>query len=347
VDKIEVLGKFSLEKKDWYNDLESRKISLSLANYDEIKNIDSDSYNYIIYSYGSRLEDHSPDGFNIKNNQANVDKILNYYNGKNCNIKVKFIMLDKDAPLREDGILLAQYINNLCLDSKCNSINIIAYSKSGVMFFDMIKYLNHECYKKINLYNVATPYTGTKMASPKFIYKDIETFINSHIFNEYLSNKVYNALISFYESISSNSHMDYDIALPGGVLDDRLDKYDESFIRSLLVDDNISVIKMLNRFSNYTTGIDDSTLRRALRTCNFNGVGMCLINDILMGKNSDGFVHTLSEEEISKYINVDNKYIKGAHHDLTSDSLYFNQVLSDMCDDILEDNEKKLIRKLY
>ena len=343
--KINVIGKYDLDYNGWIMcNNHKNGMSLAIAEYDAIKNNDSNKYDYIIYCYGSRVEDHSKDAYNIKTSQAHVNKILNYFKNKKHNIIVRFVMLDKDAPLKEDGMILAKYVNYLCNKDDCNSVSILGYSKSGVMFFDMIKYINKNSFSKINLYNVATPYIGTKMASPKIIYNDVKTYINSHISNKVLANKLYDSLISFYEGISSNSHMDYDIALPNGIPDDRLDRYDETLIKNLLLQDNLDAINSINRFENYTTGIDNTTLRRALLTSNINGIGMCLINDMLMGKNSDGFVHTSSEEVITNYVDISNKHIKGAHHDLMSDSLYCNEVLFNINENLMEDSEKSLIK---
>lgn len=343
--KIEIIGKYNLYDNNWiYGNNESNDISLAVANYEPIRNNDSDKYDYIIYCYGSRVENHSKDAINIKEKKAYVNNILNYFKTKKHNVIVKFIMLDRDAPLKEDGVILADYINGLCNRADCNSINILGYSKGGVMFFDMIKHINKKNRVKINLYNAATPYMGTKMASPKILYKDVKGFINGHISNKDLANKIYAYLINFYESISSNSHMDYDIAIEDGIPEDRLDKYDDTLIKYLLLQDNIDAIKSINRFENFTTGINDDTLKRAIMTANFTGIGMCLIDDMLMGKNSDGFVHTSSEEAISNYLDVNNKHIKGAHHDLMSDNLYYNEILYNINENLIEDREKILIK---
>lgn len=344
--KIEIIGKYNLYNNNWFfGNNNFNEISLAIANYEPIKNNDSEKYNYIIYCYGSRVENHSKNAYNIKEKQAHVDNILNYFKTKNHNIIVKFIMLDKDAPLKEDGIVLANYINSLCNNGNCNSVNLLGYSKSGVMFFEMIKHIKIKNFSKINLYNIATPYLGTKMASPKIIYADVKTFVDNHISNKQLADKIYNHLIKFYESISSNSHMDYDIALEDGVPKDKLDKYDDTLIKGLLLQDNINAIKSLNRLENFTTGIDNTTLRRALMTANFNGIGMCLIDDMLMGKDSDGFVHTKSEEVISNYLDVSSQHIKGAHHDLMSDNLYYSGILYNLSDNLSEDREKSLTKK--
>lgn len=346
MNKIEVLGKYSLCDKSWSNNDALRKISLAIANYDEIKNCDNEMYEYIILCYGCRLEDHSKDGYTIKNSAAHINRILNYYKGKNCNVRVKYVMLDKDAPLKEDGLVLAKYINQLCKDSNCNSVNIVGHSKAGVMFFDMIKHLDNNSLSKTNLYNVAVPYTGTKMASPKFIYNDIKIIIDSQIKNKDLADKIYKSTINFYEGISSNSHMDYDISLPGGVQEDRLDRYDSSIIENIFSKENINAMKNLNSFQNYITGIDETTLPRAIFTGDFTGIGLCIIDDVLMDRKSDGFVCSDAQRKVSNYMHNSHRIISGAHHGILSDELYCNRIFSDIYDNIEQNNEKKFVRGL-
>lgn len=345
---IEVIGKYNLDDNKWtFGNNDNNDISLAVANYESIRNNDSTKYDYIIYCYGSRVENHSKDAYNIKEKQAYVNNIINYFKSKNHNIIIKFVMLDKDAPLKEDGIILANYINNICNRDDCNSVNILGYSKSGVMFFNMIKYIDINNRGKINLYDIATPYLGTKMASPKFIYNDIKLFIDRHIPNKTLATNVYSWLIKFYEGISSNSHMDYDISLPNGIPDNKLKNYDENLIKNLMHNDNIDAIKSINRFQNFTTGIDDSTLKRALITGNYIGVGMCIINDLFMNKSSDGFVPLSSEDIIPQYFDTKNINLKGAHHLFISDNEYYNDVLYQINKNLEEDSEKKLLKKHF
>ena len=343
--KIDIIGKYNKDQDKWSIDKDRTRTSLAIASYDPIIYDETKKIDYIIYCYGSRVENHSKDGSEISEKKAYVDKILNYFKSKKHNIIVKFVMLDKDSPLKNDGVELAEYINDLGALENCKSINIVGYSKSGVMFFDMIKYIDKRYYDKINLYNVATPYSGTKMASPKVLYNDVKIMVENHIPNKKMANMVYCGLIKFYESISSNSHMDYDISIPNGIPDNKLDNYDETLIKNLLLDENINAIKSINSFQNYLTCIDDTTLKRAMLTGNYIGIGMCLINDLIMNKNSDGFVPISSEKIISDYIDVDQIKINGAHHYFMSDSIYRDMLLYNIDKRITEDDEKKIIIK--
>lgn len=98
---IEVIGKYNLDDNKWiFGNNENNDISLAVANYEYIRNNDSTKYDYIIYCYGSRVENHSRDAYNIKEKQAYVNNIINYFKSKNHNIIIKFVMLDKDAPLK-------------------------------------------------------------------------------------------------------------------------------------------------------------------------------------------------------------------------------------------------------
>ena len=75
--KIEIIGKYNLYDSNWiYGNNERNDISLAIANYESIKNNDSNKYNYIIYCYGSRVENHSKDAYNIKEKQAYVNNII-------------------------------------------------------------------------------------------------------------------------------------------------------------------------------------------------------------------------------------------------------------------------------
>lgn len=344
--KIDIIGKYSDKTKNWNYDIQNLKTSLAIADYEPIINNSSQKFDYIIYCYGSRVENHSKDGYNIKPKEAHVNNIIDYFKKTNHNIIVKFIMLDKDTTLKNNSLFLSNYINYLCDNNNCNSINIIGYSKSGVMFFDMMKYINQRNYKKINLYNVATPYLGTKMASPKIIYNDVRRYIENNILDEVLTNKIYNKIVKCYEKLTSDSHIYYDVASANGVPDNKLDKYDPTLIQNIFCDDNLNAISKINRFSNYVTGINDNTLKRAKKTFDIKGIGMCLLDEKLMYRNSDGFVHIVSEEAVSKYFDLENIYIRGAHHDFMGDKLYCNQLLDDIDENINIDKlkTKKLVR---
>lgn len=345
MEKIEILGKYNLTENSWGEvNKDNRRDSLAISNYEPIINKEEETkYDYIIHCRGSRLEDHSKDGYHISDNAGHIDGIIEYFKNKDTNIIIKFVMLDNDAPLRENGRFLAYYINSLCKNINCNSINIIACSKAGVTFFNSIKYINSEYYKKINLYNVVTPYEGTMMASPELVYEAINNLM-SRQFTRLFKNFGIQELTKLYESISSKSHMDYDI----GLLDKNSScNYDASLIRNLFMKENINAIKSINNFRNYTAGIDNTTLKRAISIRNGYGIGMCLINEYLMGRGSDGLVHTWSEESISKYMDVNTSHIKGAHHDIMSDSVYRNEILFDIYDNLLEQRNLKREKKRY
>lgn len=65
-----------------------------------------------------------------------------------------------------------------------------------------------ESFYKTNIYNIASSYDGTKLASPLVFYPEVQKLISNIISNKTLNNMVYSKLIEFYEIISSNSHMD-------------------------------------------------------------------------------------------------------------------------------------------
>lgn len=85
------------------------------------------------------------------------------------------------------------------------------------MCFYVPSFYRIESFKKLNLYNVATPYNGTKFASPTILYPKIKNYILNLLGDTPVARTIYSKLIKIYESISSNSHMNYDIAVPGGI----------------------------------------------------------------------------------------------------------------------------------
>lgn len=348
---INVYGKWDLKKNDWNTNFSyhDRGRAFAIARYEEIINNINDGVDYVILAYGTRVEDHSKDYINIKESINGIDKVISYFKNKNKNIIVELFLMDADAPILEDARKLANYIDSLSSLSTTNSVNLIGLSKCGAMVFNIPKYFrNSSSYSKTNVYTIASPFTGTKLASPGIFYPEVERKIVSIFGNNRMSKLVYDGLISAYESVSSNSHMDYDIAMLGGISDDKLKLYDDSLIKNMFFKDNIDAIKRVAKYRNLVTGIDDKTFGEAVRTLNFNGIGLCILNDMFFDGKSDGMVGVCAQREVESYyedINFKSDILVSSHHDVASCDRVFNDILYIVDDTIDEYNDKVKYRK--
>jgi len=339
---VETLAKYDSEKNVWRTPISNYEIgrSFSFATYDIIKNNDTDEFNYIIIARGSRLENHSKNFGEVKDTKAGVDKMIDYLKTRKNNYVVKFFLMDADAPIKEDALFLAKYVDTLAFNPKVKTINLIGLSKCGTMNFYVPKYFNNiNSFKKTNIYTIAAPFEGTKMASPKFVYRDIRNIITSKLGDNELSNIVSNKIVSIYEGISSNSHMDYDIAMPNGVPDNKLEFYDSSFIKDMFSKDNLEAIKKVKLYKNFVTGIDDKTLKEAIKTCNFNGIGLCILDDLIFNKTSDGMVTVETQKKVESYIDTKSHKLESAHHDVMTNK----RVVNDICyvvDEVINEQEE-------
>ena len=338
--KIDIIAKWDLEKNKWTqsSDLKDIGRSFAIANYKKIIN-DNGKINYIIIDQGSRVEDHSKDFFNIKETEVGIDNVISHYERCNGNYDIKLFLMDADAPIIEDAKLFANYVEKLASLPNTNSVNIVGLSKCSVMNFYVPRFFkNSDTYKKTNIYNIASPYEGTKFASPKIFYPEIKRVFKSDI--------LCNTLVkNIYEKISSNSHMDYDIAIPGGIPAEKLHIYDESFIKNLFCTDNVEAVKRLNSFKNILTSIDSNVRKEAIKTLNFYGIALCLFDKMFFDGKSDGMVYTSSQRKVEDVLDIKSYSIK-SHHDVNSNIRAFNEVLGIVDDTIdeFDDKNKSLIR---
>lgn len=324
-------------KNEWEqsSDLKDRGRSFAIASYKRIIN-DNGKINYIIIDQGSRVEDHSKDFSTIKETEVRVDSVISHYERCNGNYDIKLFLMDADAPIVEDAKLFAKYVDYLASLPDTNSINIVGLSKCSVMNFYVPRYFNNsETYKKTNVYNIASPYEGTKFASPKILYPEIKRIFKSDIVTDVLIKKV-------YEGISSNSHMDYDIAIPGGIPDEKLHLYDESLIKNVFCPLNVDAVKRLNSFKNVLTSIDSNVRKEALKTLNFQAIALCLFDKMFFDGKSDGMVYTSSQRKVEDVLNIKSYSIK-SHHDVNSNIRAFNEVLRIVDDTIDEFDDKNKI----
>jgi len=250
--------------------------------------------------------------------------------------------MDADAPIKEDAKLLARYIEFLATFPTTNSINVIGLSKCAVMNFYIPSYFNHDiAFSKTNIYSIAAPYNGTKMASPLVFYPEVRQVIASRIGNKKIANLIFERVIAMYEAVSSNSHMDYDIAISNGVPKSKEKVYDAGFIENVFSVNNVDAIKKLNSFKNFLTGIDSNTLNEAIRTMNFAGIGLCILDDVFFGNQSDGMVYTSSQRLVDDVLDSKSYQLISAHHNVTSSTRVFNEILGVVGDTIDELKEKK------
>ena len=334
---IDIFAKWDLEKNDWTQSDNLKDIgrSFAIASYKRIIN-DNGKINYIIIDQGSRVEDHSKDFSNIKETEVRIDNVIRHYERCNGNYDIKLFLMDADAPIIEDAKLFAKYVESLALLPNTNSVNIIGLSKCSVMNFYVPRFFkNRETFKKTNVYNIASPYEGTKFASIKIFYPEIREKFRSKSLSNLIIKKA-------YEGISSNSHMDYDIAIPGGIPEEKLHLYDENFIKNVFCTDNVEAVKRLNSFKNILTSIDSSVIKEAIMTGNKQGILMCIFNEMFFEGKSDGMVLTSSQRKVENVLDIKSYSIK-SHHDVNSNIRAFNEVLGIVDDTIDEFDDKNKI----
>ncbi len=313
---------------------------------DVINDKNSDDFHYIILAGGSRVEDHTKNSSHISDIQVSVDKVIKYFktNGKR-NYRVMLFLMDADAPIKEDSRLMASLFDKYSSNDSVKSINYIGISKCGTMGFYIPQYFNkEESFSKTNIFNIAAPYLGTKMASPKFIYPLIKDYIVKMFGDNKFSEVVYRKAIGIYEGISSNSHMDYDISVIDGVFDSQVDSYDKSFISEMFSEKNIFGMNRVNSFTNFVTGIDENTLNEALRTFNITGIALCVLNRFIMDGNSDGMVPVSSQVSVNEVCDVALVDLKSSHHAVMTMPRVVNTIMSKIDERIEIDLDKRYLK---
>lgn len=132
-----------MNENKWKNveSLEDRRSAYSIVSYCDIKHRNDGSVNYIIIADGCRVENHTSDPLYIKDRQAGIKSVIEYFEQKNENYRIELILVDNDAPLDEECKRVARYIDFLSRIDEVKTVNFIAFSKCGVMALNMIKYL--------------------------------------------------------------------------------------------------------------------------------------------------------------------------------------------------------------
>ena len=303
---IKIIGKYNLKKNEWYTPASKDKklTSLSLVSYNKSNN--DKNINYLIIVDGCRVENYTNDPYKISDRKGNIKYVLKYFKKRNLNTEIKLLLVDKDAPLKEQAIKLANIIDNLYEKNNVNSINIIGVSKGGLISFDSIKYLkNKENKTKTNIIACSSPYLGTLMASPIYL----ESKLNEHINRKFIVRKMMNR----YYKVNSNSHMDYDISIKNGIPKECLNRYDKTFIEKIFSDKNIESINKINSYKNITTLINRKVLLNAILRFDFLDIGLCILNKILFDGKGDGFVPLESSSSISEKTNIKSEIYYSTH----------------------------------
>lgn len=347
MSKIDIVGKWDLNNNNWYDPYteNERGSSLALASLKNVKVDDNYNYEYFIFCPGTRLEDESKDSKTISDGAENIDKAQKFFGKLDKNIQIKLLLLDADAPLKEESIFFGNHIDSISSNPHIKSINIIAHSQGAALAFNSLKYIRKPlALSKTNLFTTAVPFKGTIMASPLYLYPRLEDIIKNKISNEFLVQRLMEGLTKLYESFSSNSHMDYDIAIPGGANS----KYDESFIKNLLSEENISMISKINSYHNIYTKIESDTFRKCLKTGDLTGMVLCLIDDIVFTEKSDGIV-PLSSQQALENLNPEGlkiHQVKSSTHNIFGNVQDAYEVFSIINDEIDETKEKAYYKKL-
>lgn len=345
--KIDNFYKWDLTTNSWAeaDTKEAKGKSFSVTSYDPIINNDSYDCHYVILCLGCRVENYTKNPSFMKDKNSHVDDVLSFFAGSKHNIIVKLILVDNDAPLREQGKIVAHYIDSISPTPHIKSINVVGHSKGSIMCFDMIKYLTRKSsYRKTNLFTIATPFKGTLVASPKLLYPTFKKVIFSKVTNPTLAESLYQLATYGYTKICSNSHMDYDIALKDGILQTDLALYDPTLLENIFSKENIAASKAINSYQNICTRIDQDTLSEAKRHGDLTGIGLCISDDILFeGTTSDGMVPLDTQRSIEEHYDEPFKshLLRSAHHSIMSNPRISKDILQ-IVKDTIEENENPL-----
>lgn len=318
MNSIRPLAKWDLAANSWRKDVSSNELgrALSIVRYKDIIHDERSPLNYILIADGYRVENLSKDNKTIADRTGGIKNVLSYFEHKRANYRIELLLVDNDAPLKEESVAFAEYIDCLAQLDDVASINYVGFSKCGVIGLDMIKYFRcHRSLLKTHIFSVSSPYLGTIVASPLALMAEVRKMIESKLGKNEFSESVVKQLTKLYHSVQSNSHMDLDIAVPGGVPKDLLVCYDPSFLDKIFEPANLRALKRVD-FHNICTYIDKSTLARVIKSGDLTGLGLCIVNDILFEKASDGVVPISSQTAIEKHIETKTSYVNSTHNSI-------------------------------
>ena len=347
--KVVCVSKWDLESNNWIRIEEGKidKKALSIGLFNPIKNNASGETNYIIFADSMRLENHTPHGSYISNSAGGVDNISRYFAGKDENFEILLFLVDNDAPLVEESKFMAFLVDGYANIPTAKTVNVIGTSKCGTIAFDMMKYLRSPLNKeKTYVYSISSPYLGTPMASPLYFARNARAAIEAKLGKNPFSDKVIKSVVYIYNHMLSNSHMDLDIAMAGGVPSDLQSKYDPSFLKNIFSDSNLLSLTNVKHYENICTVINDATLKNGLQVGSLTTLGLCILNDCIFGGNSDGMVSLDSQQKIDEYYSnehAESKLITSSH------GVFYVPIYADEVLDIVYSNmtkDKELQRSL-
>lgn len=314
------IKKWDLEQNHWraIASLEEAKRALSIVKVEEIKHNESDEINYIIIGDGYRVENVTNDVTKVSDRNKEIANAVAYFEKRHENYAIEIMLVDNDAPLTKESRFLAEYIDSLAFQKNVKTISFIGSSKCGVMAFDLIKYFRCSAsLYKTRLYSLSAPYKGTIMASPLYLEREIEKMVHAKISNKALADKISKSVLNEYYKVFSNSHMDLDIAIPGGVPGRMLNVYDPTFLEKIFSSDNITAYYRGVYFQNISTEIGTKTLKEVLKSGNLAGLGLCILNDCVQDGPSDGMVLRSSSRAIDDQICKKSRTIYAPHNILS------------------------------
>ena len=200
--------------------------------------------------------------------------------------------------------------------------------------FNSIKYMkNKSNLKNINLFTISTPFLGSPLASPKVIFPVIKRVAGP-------------IGIYWFNSVSSRNHLDFDIAVSGGMTEEFMDNYDPNFIKNILSDENISAIKKINFYQNITTLDEKGSLLKSFEDGVFKDSFLMFLSDkILLGGHTDGMVSYDSQNAVEKYLNTNHLHLEKSFHSLVVEDKEFTTIFLDDMYSVI-DNKYKKIKKL-
>ncbi len=342
--EVNTIKKWDTSMKSW-RDIENPKekgIALSTVTYGKLRNNESNDVNYVIIADGCKVNDFSLGGDKLDLASNGAINVLNYFRNKNENYIVEAVFMDLHAPHMEETKWLASYINELARNPRVKTISFLGHSKCGVMAFHLLKFLTPLSMSKSYIYSVSSPYTGALLASPCFLRQEFQRIIESKLGKCSLADMVVEALMGVYNMKFSNSQLDFDISIPGGIPNEVKDIYDPSFIGEVFSEENISLVENGAHWQNICTAVDSNTLKEVMKANDILGLGFLILNECLFEGKSDGLVSLTSQKAVEKSFVDEHSQSKVIHstHFLYKIPSFTAELL-----DVVDDNIKRLSYK--
>ncbi|MCI8497840.1 MAG: hypothetical protein HFG33_00360 [Bacilli bacterium] len=310
--------KWDLQNNVW-KDVESgeKGKALSTVSYSDIINSQNRQFNYIVIANGYRVENITKNPNAVSDRAAHISNVIKYFSNLRENYKIEMILIDNDAPLTEQSKAIAEYIDTLSRRIDAKTVNFLGFSKCGVIAVDMIKYFKDpRSFVKTRIYSISSPYEGTLIASPKLLEIEVKKMVEAKLGQGRFSSEVYKAVMGIFFDNFSNSHMDLDIAVPGGVTDDLKPFYDPSFLENALSSQNLKSLGLISHYRNICTTITEDTLKEAIKSGNLASLGLCILNDCLFDGKGDGIVPLSSQRKIDDVFNTSSIIIPSTHNSM-------------------------------